>query len=112
MSWSQDFQMFYESQFLQEHQHPMNIALHVLGTVGSAVYLVWVLTHTFWCAAILYPLVHGIPGLLGHRIFERDATVGDLRINRKDFPLWWFIIANHRLCWELFKGTLARNRRI
>jgi hypothetical protein len=37
------------------------------------------------------------PGLIGHRLFDRDAEVGDLRITRSDYPLWWFIRANHRM---------------
>jgi hypothetical protein len=39
--------------------------------------------------------VHVLPGLLGHRLFDRDKTIGDVRLTRTDYPLWWFLIANH-----------------
>jgi len=112
MSFAQRFELFYQQEFLREHRHPANIAMHVLGTVLSAAFLGWVLTQSFWWAALLYPLIHGLPGLAGHRLFERSAALGDLRIDRKDFPLWWFILANHRLCWDLVAGKWAQRERL
>jgi hypothetical protein len=50
---------------------------------------------------VLFPVMHAAPGLIGHRLFERNVHVGDLRINRKDYSPIWFIVANHRLAWDL-----------
>jgi hypothetical protein len=70
---------------------------HVLGTLLG---IFWLLAcfasgHYFWL--LLFPLVHAAPGLIGHRLAERNEAVGDIRVTRKDFPLWWFIRANHQL---------------
>ena len=46
---------------------------------------------------LLFPLVHVAPGLIGHRLFDRNEAVGDARVFRTDFPLWWFVVANHRM---------------
>jgi hypothetical protein len=59
-------------------------------------------------ALLLFPVVHAAPGLLGHRLFERDAVVGDLRVTRTDFPKAWFIAANHVLAWEVLSGRSRR----
>jgi hypothetical protein len=45
------------------------------------------------------------PGLIGHRLFERNAAVGDVRVTRTEFPPWWFIAANH---WLTFDVLLRR----
>jgi hypothetical protein len=50
------------------------------------------------------PLVHAAPGLLGHRLLERNITVGDARWRRRDYPRWWFIVANHRMTFERLTG--------
>jgi hypothetical protein len=56
---------------------------------------------------LLFPVVHALPGLVGHRLFERDAAVGDVRVLRRDFSPLWFIVANHLMAWQL----LRRQRR-
>ena len=96
------FDRFYTEIYLPEHRHPANVALHIAGTIAGLAWLLLTLTATWpWpLAALLFPAVHAIPGLVGHRLFERNATVGDLRITRKDFPPWLFILANHRLTTE------------
>jgi hypothetical protein len=56
-------------------------------------------------------VVHAVPGLLGHRLFERNAAVGDLRVTRQDHSPLWFIAANHRMSWELLtRGFHWRSR--
>ncbi len=95
------FDVFYRDTFLPEHRHPANIVLHVAGTLASAGLVIWafVAGQPLW--ALLYPLVHVGPGLIGHRLFERSAEAGDLRVTRRDAPLVWFIAGNHRMVWEL-----------
>ncbi|HYX34106.1 MAG TPA: Mpo1-like protein [Oligoflexus sp.] len=102
MKFMKNFISFYHNQFLPEHSNKSNVALHVVGTLLSAIFLIWALAHSYWWLVLLYPIVHGVPGIIGHRMFERDNSVGDLRINRRDFPLWWFIIANHILTYQIF----------
>jgi hypothetical protein len=31
-----------------------------------------------------FPVVHALPGLVGHLLFERNLAVGDLRVTRRD----------------------------
>ena len=57
---------------------------------------------------LLFPLVHAAPGLLGHRLLERSTSVGDARWRRRDYPGWWFIIANHRMTLERLVGRRTR----
>jgi hypothetical protein len=95
------FDRFYETVFLPEHRHPANVALHVAGTVLGLL----LLPAAPWLGApwavLLFPVVHAAPGLIGHRWFERDAAVGDVRVLRRDHSPLRFIAANHRMTWEL-----------
>jgi hypothetical protein len=89
------FSEFYATVYRTDHRHPVNLALHVVGVfcglgVIAASLTVWPL----W-TALFFPVAHVAPGLLGHRLFDRDDSLGDLRVTRTDYPLWWFIIANH-----------------
>jgi hypothetical protein len=106
-----DFDNFYERVFLPEHKHPLNIALHVFGTLAGLAWLVATPLMGAPLLALLFPVVHALPGLIGHRMVERNAAVGDVRVTRKDHSPLRFIAANHRMTWELFtRGTLARPR--
>jgi hypothetical protein len=98
------FAEFYQHHFLPEHRHPANVALHVAGTLASALAAAAALLSPWPWLALAWPLLHAAPGLLGHRLFERNAAVGDLRITRTDFPPHWFIAANHRLTAEVLLG--------
>jgi hypothetical protein len=109
-TFTQRFAAFYSDVFLPEHQVRANVALHVFATLLSAALLVWAAFSPYPWAALAYPIVHAVPGLIGHRLFERSGAVGDVRITRTDYPLWWFIIANHRLTWEVLTGTRANRR--
>jgi hypothetical protein len=104
-----DFATFYRDHYLPEHRHPANVALHVAGTVGAVGLTIWAVSSPLPWLALLFPVIHAAPGLIGHRLFERSATVGDVRVLRTDFPALWFIVANHRLTFEtarkLFKGA-------
>lgn len=96
------FETFYREVFLPEHRHPLNVALHIAGTLAG---LAWIPTTLaapgLWkLAVLLFPIVHAAPGLLGHRLLERNEAVGDARWRRTDFPAWMFIAANHRLTYE------------
>jgi hypothetical protein len=104
------FEDFYQQVFIPEHQHKLTIVTHILGTFAGLVWLVLcILLGGYWLVlALLFPVVHAVPGLIGHRLVERNEGVGDLRVSRKDFPLWWFIRANHLMTIQiLVKGRLA-----
>jgi hypothetical protein len=93
---------FYAGPYRSDHRHPVNLALHIVGTVAGLALLVAAVTAAiapWW--ALAFPIVHAAPGLIGHRLFDRNTDVGDLRINRGDYPLWWFIRANHRMTWDV-----------
>jgi hypothetical protein len=96
------FPDFYHYVFLAEHRHPINVALHMTGTIAGLVYVIGILAMPvlWWPALLLFPVVHAGPGLIGHRLWERSLDVGDARWRRTDFPGWWFIAANHRMTAE------------
>ncbi len=103
------FKNFYNDVFLPEHQNTFTVFFHVLGTLmGLLLFPVTIfLISPFWILS--FPIVHGLPGILAHKFFERNEKVGDLRINRKDYPLLWFIFANHILTYQIFFYFSRRN---
>jgi hypothetical protein len=104
------FWQFYEGTFLEEHRHPVTVGTHVLGTLAGLAFVAAVVALGAWYLAIAFPVVHGVPGLVGHRVVERNAEVGDLRVTRTDFPIAWFILANHVMTFELVTGRLGARR--
>jgi hypothetical protein len=109
LQWSA-FPAFYNTVFLAEHTEPTNVALHVLGTVAGLTFVpaVWLMGWPW--LALMFPVVHAAPGLLGHRFLERNLEVGDVRVTRTDYSPLWFIAANHRMTWELItRGFYWRN---
>jgi hypothetical protein len=102
------FRRFYADHFRAEHTHPANVALHVAGTLAGLTLIAAGLTiiSSWWI--LLFPAVHAAPGLVGHRLFERNAAVGDLRVTRTDFPGYWFIAANHLMTAELIGRAFRR----
>jgi hypothetical protein len=91
------FMNFYRGAYWDEHKVPFNLALHILGTVaGVALLVASAAMISFWWA-LAFPVVHAVPGLIGHRLCERAEAVGDARILRTDVPVWWFIVANHMM---------------
>lgn len=96
------FSAFYRDVFLPEHRHPLNVALHIFGTLAGLAWIAAILSAPgLWkLAVLLFPVIHAAPGLIGHRLVERSETVGDARWRRRDFPAWLFILANHRLTAE------------
>jgi hypothetical protein len=100
------FKRFYAEHFLTEHTHPLNVALHVFGTLAGLAFVAWVLAALQLWWLLLFPVVHALPGLIGHRLVERNAAVGDVRVTRTDFSPLWFIAANHLMTWRLI--TRAR----
>jgi hypothetical protein len=96
------FETFYREVFLPEHRHPLNVAMHIGGTLAGLAWIPVALTAPgLWkLSVLLFPVVHAAPGILGHRLLERSAEVGDARWRRTDYSPWLFIVANHRLTME------------
>ena len=88
---------FYRHAYRDEHQVPGNLALHMAGTIAGVVLLAASMTVISGWWALAFPIVHVVPGLIGHRLFERAEAIGDVRIFRTDVPSWWFIPANHMM---------------
>lgn len=98
------FWEFYERHFLAEHTHPISVGLHVIGTLAGLALVPVALTigSPWWI--VLFPVVHAAPGLLGHKLFEPNPTVGDLRVFRNDFPPLWFLFGNHVMTFNILTG--------
>ena len=96
-----NFMTFCYETFLFEHQNRMNRLFHYVGVYLSlsVIPVAAYISNPFFLLAYL-PL-HAIPGLLGHFFFEKNDEVGDLRINRKDYPIYWFIAANNLMAFHL-----------
>ena len=90
-----NFSTFFQTVYREDHQHPANVALHMVGVFLGIALVAASITVWPWWTLGGFPVVHAMPGLLGHRLFDRNAAVGDVRVTRTDHPLWWFIIANH-----------------
>jgi hypothetical protein len=107
---------FYRNVFVQEHQHPLNVTFHVFGTLAGLALVAWCVFRGHLWFLLLFPMVHAAPGLLGHRLWERNETVGDLRVNRKDYSPLWFIAANHvlllRIAWGAVNRLVRRKARV
>jgi hypothetical protein len=103
------FSRFYTDVFLAEHRAKANIAMHVIGTFAGLALLIFAGTAGPIWWALAFPVIHALPGLVGHRLFERNDEVGDLRVTRTDYSPLWFIAANHRMTFELlFRGWYWR----
>jgi hypothetical protein len=99
------FKIFYQDHYLAEHKVPANIALHLFGTIAAIGLLAAAALGAispWW--AFAFPIVHAAPGLIGHRLFERNDAVGDVRVTRTDFPPHWFIAANHIFLVRMLTG--------
>lgn len=98
------FLHFYRHAYWEEHQVPINIAIHMTGTIAGILLLIASATIISGWWALAFPVVHVLPGLIGHRLFERAEAIGNARIFRTDVPGWWFIVANHmmtaRMLWN------------
>jgi hypothetical protein len=89
------FKTFYETTYRLEHQNPFNLTLHIIGVIAGIGVIIASLTVWPLWTGLAFPIAHVAPGLIGHRLFDRDEVIGDARLTRTDFPLWWFLVANH-----------------
>jgi hypothetical protein len=99
-----NFAQFLATTYRSDHRHPLNLALHIIGVIAGLAVIAASLTAWPLWTIVLFPIAHVVPGLLGHRLFDRDETVGDLRLGRTDYPLWWFMAANHIMAARVLTG--------
>jgi hypothetical protein len=104
------FMQFYRGAYREDHASPANLLCHSIGTLSGIVLLVASATIISPWWALLFLIVHAAPGLIGHRLFERNAALGDLRVFRGRYPGIWYMAANHlrfgQMLWALV--TLRR----
>jgi hypothetical protein len=103
----QSFKDFYSEAYWEEHNVPMHLALHMFGTIAGLALLIACATIISGWWALAFPVVHVVPGLIGHRLFERSEAIGDARICRTDVPAWWFIVANHMMTATIIRQLLT-----
>lgn len=99
------FREFYRGAYQDDHKTLPNKVLHIFGTISGLMLLLASLTVIPIWWALLFPIVHAAPGLLGHRLFERNPELGDVRFVGGHYPGLWFIWANHLMTaqalWDL-----------
>jgi hypothetical protein len=69
--------------------------LHAVGSLGGIALLIASVTVWPLWWGLAFPFVHAVPGLIGHRLFERNLSLGDVRMFDGDYPGLWFMAANH-----------------
>ncbi len=52
---------------------------------------------------MLYPPALAVPDPIGHRVFERNPEVGDVRVLRRDISPLCFITGNPVMTFELLR---------
>ncbi len=109
----ENFMQFYCGAYRNDHSAWPNRALHITGTIGGLALVAASLTviPVWWVMA--FPIVHVVPGLIGHRLFDRNVQLGDLRIFQRNYPAHWYMAANHivtaQTAWNI--ATLKSFRR-
>jgi hypothetical protein len=89
------FWNFYHGAYTNDHSRFPNRMLHHVGVVSGLTLLAASITIIPIWWALAFPLAHALPGLIGHRLYERNPQIGDLRVFDGTYPGIWFMIANH-----------------
>jgi hypothetical protein len=100
------FMQFYHGAYRDDHSAWPNRALHIAGTTGGLMLLAASVTviPNWW--ALAFPVAHVVPGLIGHRLFERNAQLGDIRVFQGQYPGLWYMAANHMMTLYVFASLL------
>jgi hypothetical protein len=108
------FWTFYRGAYQKDHKAWQNRALHVFGTLSGLAILGASLTFIpiYW--ALAFPFVHAVPGLIGHRFFDRNSEIGDVRFIGGKYPNLWFMAANHlmtgEVLWQLIRSIWPKSK--
>ena len=71
---------FYHGAYADDHATWPNRALHLFGTFSGLALIIASITVIPVYCVLAFPIVHAVPGLIGHRLFERNAALGDVRV--------------------------------
>ena len=104
------FMQFYRGAYHDDHVTWGNRTFHIAGTVSGIALLAasFTVIPVWW--ALAFPVVHAVPGLIGHRLFERNAELGDVRVFRGNYPRLWFVLANHMMTAQVFWDLIMLRR--
>jgi hypothetical protein len=104
---STGFWAFYRGAYQDDHKAWQNKALHIFGTLSGLALLAASFTFIpiYW--ALAFPIVHAVPGLIGHRLFDRNLELGDVRFIGGHYPNLWFMAANHLMTGETLLALLG-----
>jgi hypothetical protein len=91
-----DFWPFY----LQEHRKPATRVVHYLGTIASALVLLWAIATQTWWGLLLVPLLGYGPAWFGHFFIEHNKPA------TFQAPVW-SLISDYRMCGLWLSGRLG-----
>jgi hypothetical protein len=88
--------------YVDEHQHPVNQLLHVIGTISGIGCIVLAVVDSLWWALAILPVGYG-SAWMGHIFIERNlpATL--------KYPLW-SLRADYRLVFRLVTGRPLQSK--
>lgn len=82
--------------YVEQHQHPVNIALHFIATIASIAYAAAALAGLLKFNIFLLLLISYGPSWIGHFVFEKNKPA----TFRHPF---WSLLADFRLCGRLIR---------
>jgi hypothetical protein len=91
------FKQFYNGAYRDDHATMGNRVFHIAGTLAGLALIAVSLTVVSLWWALAFPIVHAVPGLVGHRLFERNSALGDIRVFQGKYPGHWYMLANHMM---------------
>lgn len=86
--------------YLGEHAKPSTRVLHYVGTIGSAVVLVWAVATQHWWALLAVPFLGYGPAWIGHFFIERNKPA------TFQAPIW-SLLSDYRMCCLFLTGRLG-----
>lgn len=86
--------------YLREHAKPSTRAIHYLGTIGSAAFLVWALATQNWWWLLAVPFFGYGPAWFSHFFVEKNKPA------TFEAP-FWSLISDYRMCGLFLNGRLG-----